>query len=83
MIGSSYAPGLIDFLASQNDYQKEIESVHPQRLVESSKKGDPGNQKLLKRFKSGQQNTVKVFMKAALFQRSKSTFHSCELDQSI
>ena len=31
VIGSSYAPGLLDFLASQNTTIKEIDSIHPPR----------------------------------------------------
>ena len=63
VIGSSYAPGLIDFLASQNTTIKEIDSSSPAKeLVES------GKEKVIlvikenysSRFKSGQQNTVKI-----------------------
>ncbi len=63
VIGSSYAPGLIDFLASQNTAIKEIDSTSSAKeLVES------GKEKVIlvikenysSRFKSGQQNTVKI-----------------------
>ena len=63
VIGSSYAPGLIDFLASQNTAIKKIDSTSSAtELVRS------GNEKVIlvikenysHRFRSGQQNTVKI-----------------------
>ena len=63
VIGSSYAPGLIDFLASQNTTIKEINSTSSAKELVKS-----GKEKVIlvikenysDRFKSGQQNTVKI-----------------------